>query len=162
SGWTRSGGTDAVIAPSPIAPPAASGWRTRSTSPASGRSSPRASWRCAPGRPRRKTPTARFARNPTRRSPGRTPGRWGGAAGHSVHVARAGVGGGDFFVVTASPYGHAVLVLDVARDAGGRTALLLGQGYMPAQSFQVLRPSPSASWFVVDPGATSVATPFWV
>ena len=68
---------------------------------------------------------------------------------------------GDFFVMPGSPFGHAVLVLDVAKDAAGRAALLLGQSYMPAQSFQVLRPSRDAAWFVVEPGATSVRTPFW-
>jgi hypothetical protein len=73
----------------------------------------------------------------------------------------ADVRAGDFFVMPGSPYGHAVLVLDVAKDAGGRTALLLGQSYMPAQSFQVLRPSAGATWFVVEPGATEVKTPFW-
>jgi hypothetical protein len=69
---------------------------------------------------------------------------------------------GDFFVLPGSPFGHAVLVLDVAKDAKGRTALLLGQSYMPAQSFQVLRPSADSAWFVVEPGSKSVATPFWV
>ncbi len=68
---------------------------------------------------------------------------------------------GDFFVMPGSPFGHAVLVLDVAKDAGGRTALLLGQSYMPAQSFQILRPSREATWFMVEPGATEVKTPFW-
>jgi hypothetical protein len=68
---------------------------------------------------------------------------------------------GDFFVMPGSPFGHAVLVLDVAKDATGRAALLLGQSYMPAQSFQVLRPSRDAAWFVVEPGATAVRTPFW-
>jgi hypothetical protein len=71
---------------------------------------------------------------------------------------------GDFFVMTGAPFGHAVLVLDLAKDDRGRLALLLGQGYMPAQSFQVLRPSPSArdgAWFVIEPDATEVKTPFW-
>jgi hypothetical protein len=53
-----------------------------------------------------------------------------------------------------------VLVLDVAR-AGDRRALLLGQGFMPAQSFQVLRPAEGAAWFLVEPGATALDTPFW-
>jgi hypothetical protein len=66
---------------------------------------------------------------------------------------------GDFVVQAGSP-GHAVLVLDVAR-AGDRRALLLGQGFMPAQSFQVLRPGEGAAWFLVEPGATALDTPFW-
>ena len=71
---------------------------------------------------------------------------------------------GDFVVQPGAP-GHAVLVLDVARAPDGRRALLLGQGFMPAQSFHVLAPGDRAAasdpWFVVEPGATSLATPFW-
>jgi hypothetical protein len=93
-------------------------------------------------------------------------------------VAVADLAPGDFVVQAGAP-GHAVLILDLARAADGRRALLLGQGYMPAQSFQVLRPSlPSmgarsaerramppdprrAAWFVVEPGDEALATPFW-
>jgi hypothetical protein len=68
---------------------------------------------------------------------------------------------GDFVVQPGAP-GHAVLVLDLARAADGRRALLLGQGFMPAQSFQVLRPSAAKGpWFVVEPGAVALDTPFW-
>lgn len=67
---------------------------------------------------------------------------------------------GDFVVQAGAP-GHAVLVLDLARAPDGRRALLLGQGFMPAQSFQVLRPSPASAWFLVDPDAQALATPFW-
>lgn len=67
---------------------------------------------------------------------------------------------GDFFVMSGTPFGHAVIVLDVARDERGRVAILLGQSYMPAQSFQILaqRGSP---WFVIDSGDAFVDTPFW-
>jgi hypothetical protein len=67
---------------------------------------------------------------------------------------------GDFFVLAGSP-GHAVLILDVASNDRGERALLLGQGYMPAQSFHVLRPAPDAVWFRIDPAAGGVQTPFW-
>jgi hypothetical protein len=67
---------------------------------------------------------------------------------------------GDFFVLAGSP-GHAVLVLDLATSDRGERAVLLGQGYMPAQSFHVLRPSPAAEWFPIDPSATGIQTPFW-
>ena len=67
---------------------------------------------------------------------------------------------GDFFVMSGTPFGHAVLVLDMARDAAGRVALLLGQSYMPAQSFQILA-SQGSPWFVVEPGDASVSTPMW-
>jgi hypothetical protein len=76
-------------------------------------------------------------------------------------VPREALRGGDFFVLTGSPFGHAVLVLDVARDANGRTAVLLGQSFMPAQSFHVVRPDPTTAWFPIEPGADEIATPFW-
>ncbi|MBX3215937.1 MAG: hypothetical protein KF850_28110 [Labilithrix sp.] len=89
---------------------------------------------------------------------------WAGTAslerdGKKVGGAAAMVAG-DFFVMSGTPFGHAVLVLDVARDERGRAALLLGQSYMPAQSFQVLAQGGS-SWFIVEPGAAAVETPFW-
>ncbi|MFT3764470.1 MAG: DUF4846 domain-containing protein [Minicystis sp.] len=68
---------------------------------------------------------------------------------------------GDFVVQAGAP-GHAVLVLDLARAPDGRRALLLGQGFMPAQSFHVLRPGGrEGPWFVVEPGDAALATPFW-
>lgn len=67
---------------------------------------------------------------------------------------------GDFVVMPGAP-GHAVLILDEAvRDDGAR-ALLLGQGYMPAQSFHVLRPSRDGAWFVLSKDAAELNTPFW-
>jgi hypothetical protein len=82
-------------------------------------------------------------------------------AREGVAVPFAELRGGDFFVMPGSPVGHAVLVLDVARDATGRIALLLGQSYMPAQSFHVVRPRPSSTWFLLPADATEVVTPFW-
>lgn len=79
----------------------------------------------------------------------------------AAKVPLAAVRGGDFFVISGAPFGHAVLVLDVAKADDGRVALLLGQSYMPAQSFHVLRPSKDSAWFVVEKDAASVATPFW-
>lgn len=68
---------------------------------------------------------------------------------------------GDFFVLTGVPYGHAVLVLDMAEDARGRRALLLGQSFVPAQNMHVLRPNVSTAWFVVNEAEGAVSTPFW-
>ncbi|MGZ3449056.1 MAG: DUF4846 domain-containing protein [Polyangiales bacterium] len=68
---------------------------------------------------------------------------------------------GDFVVMSGVPFGHAVLILDVARDAKGNRVLLLGQGYMPAQSFQVLRPSAKELWFPLDLSMGKLETPFW-
>lgn len=67
---------------------------------------------------------------------------------------------GDFFVLAGAP-GHAVLVLDVVVSASGQCRAMLGQGYMPAQSFHVLRPAPTEVWFAIDPAAGGVETPFW-
>jgi hypothetical protein len=72
------------------------------------------------------------------------------------------VGAGDVFIRGGSP-GHAVLVLDVAEDGAGRRAFLLGQSYMPAQQFQVLR-NPGASavgpWYLAGAGSR-LETPEW-
>ncbi len=57
---------------------------------------------------------------------------------------------GDFFVTAGSP-GHAILVLDVAQNSEGKAIGLLGQGFMPAQEFHVLRNSSPQNkhWFVL-------------
>jgi hypothetical protein len=89
---------------------------------------------------------------------------WAGTASlerDAKKVARSDLQPGDFFVMSGSPFGHAVLILDAAKDDKGRTALLLGQSYMPAQSFQVLRPSNDSAWFIVDVNDNYVSTPFW-
>jgi len=98
----------------------------------------------------------------------------GSLAREAEPVAGADLRPGDFVVQPGAP-GHAVLVLDLALAPGGRRALLLGQGFMPAQSFHVLRPAgpgepsgprlrrrePPGAWFVVGPGALGLDTPFW-
>ena len=57
---------------------------------------------------------------------------------------------GAFFVTGGSP-GHAILVLDVAKAEGRPTIALLGQGFMPAQEFHVLRNSNAGNlhWFLL-------------
>lgn len=67
---------------------------------------------------------------------------------------------GDFVIMPGNP-GHAVLILDMAVSEKGERVALLGQGFMPAQSFQVLRPSPASAWFTLDPAAPGLTTPFW-
>ncbi|MEZ4385458.1 MAG: DUF4846 domain-containing protein [Nannocystaceae bacterium] len=86
----------------------------------------------------------------------------GSVAQQAAKVKRDALRPGDFFVVPGGP-GHAVLILDVAAAEDGRVALLIGQGFMPAQSFHVVRPSGAATpWFVVAPDdAGGVTTPFW-
>lgn len=67
---------------------------------------------------------------------------------------------GDFFIQGGSP-GHAVMVLDLARSAEGRTVALLGQGFMPAQDLHVLRAHSRKAWFELDPGQKQIQTPLW-
>jgi hypothetical protein len=74
-------------------------------------------------------------------------------------VQRADLRPGDFFVLAGNP-GHSVLVLDVAENADGERIALLGQSFMPAQSFQILRPSPDGVWFSLEED-DGVKTPFW-
>ncbi len=59
--------------------------------------------------------------------------------------------GGDLLVLPGSP-GHAVIILGVAHGAEG-VFILVGQGYMPAQSFHIVR-GPHQGWWKWDDGAT--------
>lgn len=63
---------------------------------------------------------------------------------------------GDILVKGGSP-GHAVVLMDVARDARGRTFVLVGEGYMPAQDFHV-ELGPHDGWWLWDGG---VALDHW-
>lgn len=78
----------------------------------------------------------------------------------STAVEREDLAPGDFFILPGGP-GHAILILDVAKDASGKRVALLGQGFMPAQDFHVLRPlqGPKGAWFSLEGDA--VDTPFW-
>jgi hypothetical protein len=74
---------------------------------------------------------------------------------------RGDVEPGDVLIQGGYP-GHAVLVLDVARGKDGKRWLLLGQSYMPAQEFHVLR-NGDGVWY--DAGTltteTGLKTPEW-
>jgi len=76
---------------------------------------------------------------------------------------RATLKPGDMLIQGGFP-GHGVMVLDLARGADGRRYILLGQSYMPAQDFHVLRNhrDPSLSpWYAVDTLASGLDTPEW-
>lgn len=45
---------------------------------------------------------------------------------------------GDVFIQSGTPYGHAVIVVDVAQNENGEKVFLLAQSYMPAQETQLL------------------------
>jgi hypothetical protein len=63
---------------------------------------------------------------------------------------------GDLLVAPGSP-GHAVVLLDVARAGSGEVAVLVGEGFMPAQSFHV-EIGPLAGWWPYEDG---VDLPHW-
>ena len=81
--------------------------------------------------------------------------------------AKAHLAAGDFLVQPGGP-GHAVMILDVAANAAGERVALIGQGFMPAQEFHVVRSGADAAidgvWFRLpapgDPEAT-IDTPSW-
>ena len=69
---------------------------------------------------------------------------------------------GDVFIQGGSP-GHAMIVVDAARSADGRTAMLLAQSYMPAQEVHVvrnLRHPELGAWFILE-GDDRLYTPEW-
>jgi len=45
---------------------------------------------------------------------------------------------GDIFIQGGSP-GHAIIVMDMAKDSNGNTLILLAQSYMPAQEIHILK-----------------------
>ncbi|MDI3291475.1 DUF4846 domain-containing protein [Polyangium sp. 15x6] len=85
----------------------------------------------------------------------------GALARDGERVALGALRPGDFFVLTGVPFGHTVLVLDMAKDAAGRRAVLLGQSFVPAQNVHVIRPEPASAWFVIDEASGALTTPFW-
>jgi hypothetical protein len=56
------------------------------------------------------------------------------------------IAAGDIFVRNGRGQ-FAVMVLDVVTDAAGRTAVLLGRGGTPAQTFHILRSANGSPWF---------------
>ena len=70
---------------------------------------------------------------------------------------------GDVFIKTGNPYGHAVIVIDMAKNpATCEKVYMLAQSYMPAQDIQVLinRENPGISpWYKLD--ETTIVTPEW-
>ena len=57
------------------------------------------------------------------------------------------IAAGDVFIHGGFP-GHAVLVLDVVENETGEKKFLLGQSYMPAQDFHVLKnPNSQNPWY---------------
>lgn len=67
---------------------------------------------------------------------------------------------GDVFLYGASP-GHVVMVVDVCVNENGQKAFLLGQGYMPAQEFHLLKNNlhEEDPWYYVEEIAYPLKTP---
>lgn len=67
--------------------------------------------------------------------------------------------------VTHGSPGHAVVVLDVAQNDTGERVALLGQGFMPAQDFHVIRDHgqgvKNGVWFVLPEVGEKLDTPSW-
>ena len=69
---------------------------------------------------------------------------------------------GDVFIKGGSP-GHAIIVVDIAKNKAGETICMLAQSYMPAQQIHVLKneQNPAFSpWYVVGKG-NNLVTPEW-
>ena len=72
---------------------------------------------------------------------------------------------GDTFLLGGSP-GHAVVLLDIAQNGDGDTLGLIGQGFMPAEDFHVLKDSGShvvdGVWFKLPKEMDApIPTPSW-
>jgi hypothetical protein len=75
-----------------------------------------------------------------------------------IHNARPG----DVFIEKKIPYGHAVIIIDMAENEAGEKVFLLAQSYMPAQEIQILvNPDDEemSPWYVLKAG--EIRTPEW-
>lgn len=117
-------------------------------------------------RAERQPGSPRAATRETLRGYMRTLFTYAGTASIAAELPRrelAGLTAGDVLVQGGFP-GHAVLVLDLAEDDRGARYVLLGQSYMPAQQFHVLKnPSDPAlsPWYRADALAAGMMTPEW-
>lgn len=69
---------------------------------------------------------------------------------------------GDVFIQKGNPYGHAVIVVDMAVSATGKKVFMLVQSYMPAQDIQILvnRKNKNISpWYELN--SLEIYTPEW-
>lgn len=69
---------------------------------------------------------------------------------------------GDILLQQGNPYGHAVMVVDLAKNKQGEKIVLLAQSYMPAQEIQILNNPMNkkiSPWYKINNG--NVKTPEW-
>jgi len=75
---------------------------------------------------------------------------YAGTASLSREMQQVGlkdISAGDVFIKGGHP-GHAVIVLDVVENEAGAKQFLIGQSYMPAQDFHILKnPASSSPWY---------------
>jgi hypothetical protein len=68
---------------------------------------------------------------------------------------------GDVLIQSGNPYGHAVIVIDMCKNAKGDRRYMLAQSYMPAQETQVLlSPDGESPWYIW-PERSVISTPEW-
>lgn len=70
---------------------------------------------------------------------------------------------GDVLIYGGSP-GHAVIVVDMAKDASGKKLFMIAQSYMPAQEIHVLKNinnSAISPWYELETAETEIRTPEW-
>lgn len=70
---------------------------------------------------------------------------------------------GDVFIRGGHP-GHAMIIVDLATDGKGKTAILVAQSYMPAQDIHIvtnLHDRPTSPWYIFDAGVTAFDFPEW-
>ncbi|EDP95338.1 DUF4846 domain-containing protein [Kordia algicida OT-1] len=69
---------------------------------------------------------------------------------------------GDVFIQQGNPFGHAVIVVDVAQNSQGEKIFMIAQSYMPAQETQILVNQNNQNispWYVAEEG--TLQTPEW-
>lgn len=76
----------------------------------------------------------------------------------SIHLSDIKIG--DVLIEKKIPYGHAVIVVNMAFDNTGKKKVMLAQSYMPAQEIQILinPANPSSVWYDVK---EAFITPEW-
>ncbi len=70
---------------------------------------------------------------------------------------------GDVFIQKGRPYGHAITVMDVAKNESGEIIFMLSQSYMPAQDIHILKNPNNKSlspWYKVNTNGVLI-TPEW-
>jgi hypothetical protein len=71
---------------------------------------------------------------------------------------------GDVFIQSGNPYGHAVIVMDMAENVEGKRIFLLAQSYMPAQDIHILKNPRNkilSPWYELNTCQDEIITPEW-